>query len=573
MNGNRIIQRFESCLLSVLCLCLAFFTSCSKDDDVISESGKQESKITIIRQSETVIPQDGGDVTIEFEATSPWTIGIASDLASWCSASPTSGMPGKGTVTISIKGNEEYDERNASINIFSGDAIGIVSITQKQKDALLVTSDKVEIGFEGETTSIEVMSNVEFSYVIDEESSSWIQLSETRGLSTTVIPLVISANSSKEPRVLPIILGGGKGTRLYPLTKERSKPAVSFGGKYRIVDIPLSNCINSGYKKIYLLTQFNSASLHLHITNSYNFDRFSGGFVEILAAEQTLEHSGWYEGTADAIYQNIDFIDSQKPEYVLILSGDHIYKTTYNEMIDEHIKNNAACTISVIEVDWSEASRFGILEVDKSLKITKFVEKPKEPKSNLASMGVYVFTWKDLRKALIEDHKDNNSEHDFGKNIIPTFLNENKKLYAYKFKGYWRDVGTLDSLHKANLELLPSNINSETIDFNTLPRLFSEDTKSTPVFVGKNGKILDCVINQGANIFGTVSKCVISNEVTIKEGAIVKNSVLMPGVVVGKNAYINNAIIAPDTKIKDEEIINKNKKEIVLISSDERSLQ
>ena len=273
-------------------------------------------------------------------------------------------------------------------------------------------------------------------------------------------------------KVVAMILAGGKGTRLQELTKKVAKPAVYFGGKYRIIDFSLSNVANTGISSVGVLTQYESVVLNNYVGDGkkWGFDG-NESICVCLAPRQTEEGLSWYEGTADAIYQNIDFIDSQKPEYVLILSGDHIYKTTYNEMIDEHIKNNAACTISVIEVDWSEASRFGILEVDKSLKITKFVEKPKEPKSNLASMGVYVFTWKDLRKALIEDHKDNNSEHDFGKNIIPTFLNENKKLYAYKFKGYWRDVGTLDSLHKANLELLPSNINSETIDFNTLPRL------------------------------------------------------------------------------------------------------
>ncbi|MFA6667759.1 MAG: glucose-1-phosphate adenylyltransferase [Bacilli bacterium] len=374
-------------------------------------------------------------------------------------------------------------------------------------------------------------------------------------------------------KVVAMILAGGKGTRLQALTKKIAKPAVYFGGKYRIIDFSLSNVANTGIATCGVLTQYESV-----ILNNYIGDGEKWGFNGVqslcvaLPPRQTEEGLNWYSGTADAIYQNIDFLDGQNPEYVLILSGDHIYKTTYNEMIALHEKHNAACTISVIEVDWKEASRFGILEVDAEDKITKFVEKPKEPKSNLASMGVYIFNYKDLRKALIADHDDKTSEHDFGKNIIPNFLAQNKAIYAYRFHGYWRDVGTLESLHLANMELLPSKRNKETIDFDAYPTIFSEDTHSMPQFISSTGTVKDCLVNQGAMIYGDVYQCVISNEVIINEGAVVKNSVLMPGVVVGKGAYINNAIISPGTEIKDKAVINKDSDTIALIDY-ERSLQ
>lgn len=374
-------------------------------------------------------------------------------------------------------------------------------------------------------------------------------------------------------KVVAMILAGGKGTRLQALTKKIAKPAVYFGGKYRIIDFSLSNVANTGISSCGVLTQYESVALNNYIGDGEKWG-FNGvqSLCVALPPRQTEEGLSWYEGTADAIYQNIDFLDSQSPDYVLILSGDHIYKTTYNEMLIQHEKTGAACTISVIEVDWKEASRFGILEVDESDKITRFVEKPKEPKSNLASMGVYIFTYKELRKALIADHKDNKSEHDFGKNIIPTFLAQEKPLFAYRFHGYWRDVGTLDSLHLANMELLPSKRNKETIDFDIFPIIFSEDTHSTPQFINSTGHVRDSLVNQGATILGDVYQCVISNEVVVEKGAIVKNSVLMPGVRIGKDAYVNNAIISPLTTIKDKDVINKDSDTVVLIDY-ERSLQ
>ena len=374
-------------------------------------------------------------------------------------------------------------------------------------------------------------------------------------------------------KIVAMILAGGKGTRLQALTKKVAKPAVYFGGKYRIIDFCLSNVANSSIDCVGVLTQYESVVLNSYISNGeiWGFDGVNNVCLA-LPPRQTEEGANWYDGTADAIYKNIDFLDEEDPEYVLILSGDHIYKTTYKDMINLHIKTKADCTISVLEVPIKEASRFGILEVDNVDNITKFVEKPKEPKSNLASMGVYVFTYKALRKALIEDHKDNKSEHDFGKNIIPTMLKQKKKMVAYRFKGYWKDVGTLTSLHEANMELLPSRRNKDTISFNTFPQVFSEDTKSRPQFIGKDGKIKDCLINQGAYILGTAEECVISNEVTIEEGAIVRRSVLMPGVKIGKNAFVNNAILGPGTEIDENEVVNKDSEEIVLIDK-ERELQ
>ena len=282
---------------------------------------------------------------------------------------------------------------------------------------------------------------------------------------------------TEEPRVLSIILGGGKGTRLYPLTKERSKPAVSFGGKYRIVDIPLSNCINSGYKKIYILTQFNSASLHLHISNSYNFDRFSGGFVEILAAEQTLEHSGWYEGTADAVRKNFIHFKSQKPTHYIILSGDQLYKMDLKAFMDAHIKSGAEVTIATTAVNRHDASGFGIMKIDENNNVVEFMEKPKPDmniddwkipeeargslpaeKEYLASMGIYIFNADTMEDVLLGE---NSKYTDFGKEILPLAIGK-KKINSYIFDGYWEDIGTIRSFYEANIALCEKD---PTFDF------------------------------------------------------------------------------------------------------------
>ncbi len=369
-------------------------------------------------------------------------------------------------------------------------------------------------------------------------------------------------------KVVAMILAGGKGTRLEALTKKMAKPAVSFAAKYRIIDFPLSNCVNSGINTIGVLTQYESTALDGYLGNGEKWG-LNGVHSQMatLAPRQTEEGANWYRGTADAITQNIDFLDSVSPDYVVILSGDHIYKTTYNEMIDLHISRKADATISVIEVDPKEASRFGIMAVDETDRITEFQEKPKKPKSNLASMGVYVFTWKTLRAYLKADDKNPESEHDFGKNIIPTMLNDGLKLQAYRFKGYWRDVGTLASLHEANMDVALDRCDLDLynrVDMRT--RIFTEDNYSVPQYVGPQGSIKRSIANQGAIVLGEVDSCVISNEAIIEEGAVCNRCVIMSGARICKNAKVSNAIIAPDVVVEEGCEVNVDSDEIVLIS-------
>ncbi len=365
--------------------------------------------------------------------------------------------------------------------------------------------------------------------------------------------------------VVAMILAGGKGTRLGLLTKKMAKPAVSFAAKYRIIDFPLSNCANTGISTVGVLTQYESTILDSYIGNGEKWG-FNGvhSLVTSIAPRQTDEGANWYKGTADAITQNIEFLDSMKPDYVLILSGDHIYKTTYNEMIDLHVNSGADATISVIEVDPKEASRFGIMAVDSTDRITEFQEKPKKPKSNLASMGVYIFTWKVLRKYLKDDAKDEESDHDFGKNIIPNMLNSGKKMQAYRFKGYWRDVGTLQSLHEANMDvaLNRSDLNLYG-DHST--RIYTEDTYSLPHYLGVEGSIQSSIANQGAIILGHVKSSVISNEVLIEEDAIIDRCVVMEGSIIRRGAKVSNTIVAPYTVIEAGVEVNLNSKEIALV--------
>lgn len=367
--------------------------------------------------------------------------------------------------------------------------------------------------------------------------------------------------------VIAMILAGGKGTRLEALTKKTAKPAVSFAGKYRIIDFPLSNCANSGINTVGVLTQYESTNLDSYIGNGEKWG-LNGvhSLMTSLAPKQTEEGAEWYKGTADAITQNIDFLDANKAEYVLILSGDHIYKTLYNDMIDLHVFSKADVTISVIEVDPKEASRFGIMAVDKNDVIVEFQEKPAKPKSNLASMGVYVFTWSVLRQYLIADKNNPNSDHDFGKNIIPTMLNDKKKLQAYRFKGYWRDVGTLASLHQANMDIALDTRLLDLYDRDLSTRIFTADQPSTPQYIGSRGKITRSIATQGSVILGTCDSCVLSNEALVEEGAVCTNCVLMEGCKIGENAKINNAIVAPHVEIEPGQEINLNSNEIVLIS-------
>lgn len=369
-----------------------------------------------------------------------------------------------------------------------------------------------------------------------------------------------------QTKVAAMILAGGKGTRLEALTKKQAKPAVSFAAKYRIIDFPISNCANSGITTIGVLTQYESTALESYVGNGEKWG-LNGvhSLMTTLAPKQTEEGANWYEGTADAITQNIEFLDSRDPEYVLILSGDHIYKTSYNEMIELHQKSRADATISVIEVDPSEASRFGIMAVDKNDRIVEFQEKPKKPKSNLASMGVYVFTWRVLRRYLIADSKNPNSSHDFGNDIIPTMLEDGKKLQAYRFKGYWRDVGTLKSLHEANMDVALQR--SDLDLYNTKEgRIYSEDTYSVPHYIGRDAHITRSIANQGAIILGNCDSCVISNEAIIWEDAVCTECVIMSGAVINKGAKVHKAIIAPNTVIEAGAEINLGSDDVVLLN-------
>jgi len=368
-------------------------------------------------------------------------------------------------------------------------------------------------------------------------------------------------------KIVAMILAGGKGTRLESLTRKVAKPAVSFAAKYRIIDFPLSNCANSGINKVGVLMQYEAVALDSYVGNGEKWG-LNGvhSFTATLTPRQTENSAKWYKGTADAITQNIDFLDAQNPDYVLILSGDHIYKTLYNEMVDLHISTGADATISVIEVDPGEASRFGIMAVDKSDRIVEFQEKPKVPKSNLASMGIYVFTWKTLRSYLKEDEKSETSGHDFGKDIIPTMLGDGNKLQAYRFQGYWKDVGTLASLHQANMDIALDNRELNLFDDDDTTKIYSEDTHSVPQYVGTKGSIKRSIANQGAIILGSVYSCVISNEVIIEEGAVCTRCVIMAGARIKKGAKVHNAIVAPEAIVGENQEINLGKADVILVS-------
>ena len=374
-------------------------------------------------------------------------------------------------------------------------------------------------------------------------------------------------------KIAALILAGGKGTRLKALTRKIAKPAVSYGGKYRIIDFPLSNCANSGIRYVGVATQYQSSALNSYIGNGQNWG-INGvdSLCSILSPKQTEEGSNWYRGTADAVYQNLDWLEGIDPEYVLILSGDHIYSCTYNEMLAQAEESGADCAIMVQEVPWEEASRFGILTANEKNEVVEFKEKPKEPKSNLASMGIYIFNYKTLRSALITDSKIANSSHDFGKDIIPNLLSQGKKVIVYRYNGYWRDVGTIDSLHAANMDLLLSgdpNVNLYTVIQNN--RIYSEDNHARPQFIAKSAVVKDSLINQGAQIYGEVDHCVISSDVIVDEGSVVKNSVLMNGVHVGLGCKVYDAVVGPYSTIEDEEVVNEDHEGIALVANGRKS--
>ena len=356
-----------------------------------------------------------------------------------------------------------------------------------------------------------------------------------------------------------MILAGGQGSRLGALTKKVAKPAVPFGGKYRIIDFPLSNCTHSGIDTVGVLTQYQPLELNTYIGSGqpWDLDRKNGG-VYVLPPYVSAEKGEWYKGTANAIYQNIGFVDQFDPEYVVILSGDHIYKMDYAKMLKAHKKSNADATIAVIEVPWDEASRFGIMNTDADMKIVEFEEKPKKPKSNLASMGVYVFSWKVLKKYLIEDEKDANSDNDFGKNIIPKMLENGKKLMAHRFDGYWRDVGTIQSLWDANMELLDDApaMNISDKDW----RIFSKNPAKPPHYISDTAVVKNCYITEGCEIDGIVEHSILSEGVVVEEGAKIIDSVILPGAFIGRDAVVKKAIvgtgavIGKNVKIGTEEI-------------------
>ena len=347
---------------------------------------------------------------------------------------------------------------------------------------------------------------------------------------------------------IAMLLAGGQGSRLYVLTSNVAKPAVPFGGKYRIIDFPLSNCTNSGIDTVGVLTQYKPLELNSYIGSGqpWDLDRMDGG-VHILPPYMREGDKGtWFKGTANAIYQNIGFVDMYDPEYVVILSGDHIYKMNYDKMLEAHKAANAACTISVLEVPWDEAPRFGIMAVDGEDNITEFQEKPKQPKSNLASMGIYVFTWKKLREYLVNDEKDPQSSNDFGKNIIPNMLGAGEKMIAYRFDGYWKDVGTLESLWDANMDMLSrGDLDLLESSWPIYARLPSEP----PAYIGKTSLVEHSVVTQGCEVEGTVMNSVLSHGVRIEEGAQVQYSVLMPGVTVGRGAVVRYAIVGENAAI------------------------
>ena len=364
-----------------------------------------------------------------------------------------------------------------------------------------------------------------------------------------------------------MLLAGGQGSRLYVLTENMAKPAVPFGGKFRIIDFPLSNCANAGIDTVGVLTQYRPLELNRYIGSGqpWDLDRADGG-VHILPPYQSAGGASWYKGTANAIFQNIGFVDMYDPEYVLILSGDHIYTMDYSWMLEAHKKNKAEATIGVIEVPWEEAPRFGIMNTDEEGRIEEFEEKPAQPKSNLASMGIYIFNKAFLEKYLIEDAKDETSSHDFGKNIIPKMLADKARLYSYAFEGYWKDVGTIESLWQANMDLLqdepPFELNGEW-------KIYSSNASMPPHYVGPDAKIKNSMVSEGSMVLGEVENSVIFPGVRIGKGAKVKNSVIMPYTTVGENAVVDYAIVAQNCEIAAEARVEGAKGAITVVAEGE----
>ena len=351
--------------------------------------------------------------------------------------------------------------------------------------------------------------------------------------------------------VVAMLLAGGQGSRLGVLTRKIAKPAVPFGGKYRIIDFPLSNCVNSGIEAVGILTQYQPLVLNEYIGNGqpWDLDGMHSG-VNCLSPYQAVDGADWYSGTANAIFQNINYIDRYDPEYVVVLSGDHIYKMDYNKMLEYHKEKNAACTIAVIDVPLEEASRFGILNTHEDGEIYEFDEKPEKPKSTHASMGIYIFSYKELRKYLIEDDENKNSSHDFGKDVLPAMLNAGERMFAYPFEGYWKDVGTIDSLWEANLDIINPNVDLDLSD--TSWRIYSRNPMAPPHYIGKDAVVENSSVSEGCEIEGNVDYSVVSPNCVVEEGADVRYSVIMPGAKIKKGAKVYYSIVAEDAVIEPD---------------------
>jgi glucose-1-phosphate adenylyltransferase len=376
----------------------------------------------------------------------------------------------------------------------------------------------------------------------------------------------------KQKEMIAMILAGGQGARLKSLTTKVAKPAVPYGGKYRIIDFTLSNCANSNIDTVGILTQYQPLVLNSHVGIGipWDLDRRYGG-VRVLPPYTSEEGGRWYLGTANAVYENINFLDMYNPEYVVILSGDHIYKMDYSKMLKAHKEKKADATISVIEVPMEEASRFGILNTHDDLRIYEFDEKPEVPKNNLASMGIYIFSWKTLKEQLIKDNIDPTSDHDFGKNIIPNMLNANMNLYGYLFDGYWKDVGTIKSFWDGNMDLLDRSINFDLYDSNW--KIYSENEDLPPQYIGENAIIENAMVNEGCEIFGTVKHSILFTEITVENGAEVVDSVIFPKVKIGKDAKVYRAIVMGAYEIKPGEVIGTpDSDEIILVGNPDDSL-